>query len=71
MVQLNKNRGAQDLVSIVVPIYNTEKFLRRCLDSIVHQTYRELEIILVNDSSPDNCGAICDEEYMGKIPKSA
>lgn len=51
----------QPLVSVVVPIYNVERFLRQCLDSIVHQTYRELEIILVDDGSSDNCGAICDE----------
>jgi glycosyltransferase involved in cell wall biosynthesis len=46
--------------SVVIPIYNIEKYLRQCLDSIVTQTYRNLEIILVDDGSKDNCPAICD-----------
>lgn len=48
-------------ISIVIPIYNVEKYLKRCIDSIVNQTYKNIEIILVNDGSPDNCGVICDE----------
>jgi glycosyltransferase involved in cell wall biosynthesis len=51
----------QDLISIIVPIYKVEKYLRQCLDSIINQTYSNLEIILVDDGSPDNCGVICDE----------
>lgn len=47
-------------VSIVVPIYNVEKYLDRCLQSIINQTLREIEIILVDDESPDNCPKICD-----------
>lgn len=50
-----------ELVSIIVPIYNVEKYLRRCIDSLKEQTYKKLEIILVNDGSPDNCLAICNE----------
>ncbi len=50
-----------DKVSIIVPIYKVEKYLRECLDSIISQTYENLQIILVDDGSPDNCGAICDE----------
>lgn len=50
-----------NLVSVIIPIYNVEKYLRRCLDSIVNQTYRNLEIILVDDGSPDDCGSICDK----------
>ena len=49
------------LVSIIVPIYKVEPYLRRCLDSIVNQTYTNLEIILVDDGSPDNSPQICDE----------
>lgn len=50
-----------DLVSVVVPIYNVEKYLDRCVESIVNQTYRHLEIILVDDGSPDNCPHMCDQ----------
>ncbi|OUQ56652.1 hypothetical protein B5E58_10530, partial [Tyzzerella sp. An114] len=48
-------------ISVIVPIYNVEKYLNRCVDSIINQTYKNLEIILVDDGSPDNCGKICDE----------
>ena len=48
------------LISIIIPVYNAEKFLPRCLTSIKNQTYKELEIILVNDGSSDNSGLICD-----------
>jgi len=51
----------QPKISVIVPIYKVEPYLRKCLDSIVNQTYRNLEIILVDDGSPDNCGKICDE----------
>lgn len=50
-----------DLISVIVPIYNVEKYLKRCVDSIINQTYKNLEIILVDDGSPDNCPKICDE----------
>lgn len=49
------------LVSVIVPVYCVEQYLPRCLDSICNQTYRNLEIILIDDGSPDNSGKICDE----------
>ncbi len=48
-------------VSIIVPIYNVEAELRKCVSSILAQTYKDIEVILVDDGSPDNCGVICDE----------
>lgn len=51
----------EPLVSVIVPIYKVENYLRQCVDSILTQTYTNLEIILVDDGSPDSCGAICDE----------
>ena len=55
----------EKLVSIIIPVYNVEKYLERCLESIIHQTYRHLEIILIDDGSSDNSGKICDE-YANK-----
>ena len=50
-----------ELVSVVVPVYKVEQYLERCVKSICEQTYQELEIILVNDGSPDRCGEMCEE----------
>ena len=50
-----------DLVSVVLPIYKVEKYLNRCIESVVNQTYSNLEIILVDDGSPDSCPNMCDE----------
>ena len=49
------------LISVIVPVYKVEPYLRRCVDSILAQTFADFELILVDDGSPDNCGAICDE----------
>ena len=49
------------LISVIVPVYNVEKYLDRCVESIINQTYTNLEIILVDDGSPDNCPAMCDK----------
>ncbi|RKD34843.1 glycosyltransferase family 2 protein [Lacrimispora algidixylanolytica] len=50
-----------ELISVIVPIYRVETYLKRCVDSIRKQTYKNIEIILVDDGSPDQCGQICDE----------
>ncbi len=51
----------QPLISVIVPVYKVEKYLKRCVESIQAQTYKNLEIILVDDGSPDRCGEMCDE----------
>ncbi|HHK6763467.1 TPA: glycosyltransferase family 2 protein, partial [Streptococcus pneumoniae] len=50
---------ADELISIIVPIYNVEKYLRQCLDSIQNQTYQNFECLLINDGSPDHSSKIC------------
>lgn len=56
------------VLSVIVPVYNVEPYIRQCLDSLVNQTYQDIEIIVIDDGSSDNCGAICDE-YAAKYPK--
>ena len=57
---VSMNGVSEDLISVIVPVYKVEKYLDRCVESIVGQTYENLEIILVDDGSPDSCGAMCD-----------
>jgi glycosyltransferase involved in cell wall biosynthesis len=67
MIQYNKKQKG-DMVSICVPICNTGKYLKRCIDSLIAQTYSNLEIVLVDDGSTDDCGFICDE-YARQDPR--
>ena len=55
-------------VSIVVPVYNTGKYLPKCIESILNQTFADFELFLVNDGSPDRCGEICDD-YARQDPR--
>ncbi len=57
------------MISVIIPVYNTEKYLPRCIESVLAQTYRDLDIILVDDGSSDNSGKICDEyaEKDGRV----
>lgn len=52
---------SQELLSIIVPVYNTEKYIRTCIDSILNQVYENIEVILIDDGSTDSSGDICDE----------
>lgn len=54
-----------DLISVIVPIYNTEKYLRKCIESILSQSYKNIELLLINDGSPDSSAEIC-REYLDK-----
>lgn len=51
----------EDLISVIIPVYNCEKYVRQTLDSVVNQTYKNLEIIIIDDGSTDNSLAICNE----------
>ena len=54
-------KNTNGLISVIVPVYNVEKYLANCLDSIINQTYKNLEILLIDDGSTDNSGKICDD----------
>lgn len=63
---LGEDEMKEPLVSIIVPVYKVpEQYLRKCIESIISQTLKEIEILLVDDGSPDNCGAICDSYANG------
>ena len=51
----------QALISVIIPVYNVEEYLHECVDSVINQTYKNLQIILVDDGSTDSSGKICDE----------
>lgn len=48
------------LISLIVPVYNVEQYIKRCVDSILKQTFTDFELILIDDGSPDQCSKICD-----------
>ena len=50
-----------DLISVIMPVYQVEAYLQESIESVLNQDHRELELILIDDGSPDNCGAICDD----------
>lgn len=60
MENLKINEEDDPLVSIIIPIYKVEKYLSKCIDSVISQTYKNIEILLIDDGSPDNCPEICD-----------
>lgn len=61
---MRTDRAPMELISVIVPVYNAEAYLKRCVDSICNQSYKNLEIILVDDGSPDACPRMCDEMKM-------
>ena len=58
----------KSLISVIVPIYNVSRYLERCMESLLHQTYKNIEIIMVDDGSPDDCGKKCDR-YAAEEPR--
>ena len=65
MSEIEHGVSAPPTISVIVPVYNTEKYLRRCIDSVLAQTYQDFELLLIDDGSKDSSGAICDE-YAAK-----
>lgn len=61
MLRLNKEEAMEEKISVIIPVYKVEKYIRRCVDSVLNQSYENIEVILVDDGSPDTCGTICDE----------
>ena len=63
-----QRKGDKSMISVIVPVYNVEKYLRRCVDSILSQRYTDFELLLIDDGSPDGCPQICDE-YAARDPR--
>ena len=53
-------KDKSNLISVIIPVYKVEKYLDKCIQSVINQTYSNLEIILVDDGSPDNCPQLCE-----------
>lgn len=49
------------MISIIVPVYKVEPYIVKCIESLIKQTYKDIEILLIDDGSPDRCGEICEE----------
>lgn len=62
---LERRASASPTISVIIPVYNAEKYLRRCIDSVLSQTFTDFELLLIDDGSKDKSGAICDE-YAAK-----
>ena len=58
-----RENNMKKLVTVIVPIYNVENYLKKCVNSIINQTYENIEIILIDDGSTDGSGTICDEYF--------
>lgn len=68
MSELTIEAKSTPKISVIVPVYNVEKYIHQCIDSILGQTFIDFELLLIDDGSPDNCGAICDD-YAVKDPR--
>ena len=65
MREIEYGVSAPPTISVIIPVYNTEKYLHRCIDSVLAQTYQDFELLLIDDGSKDSSGTICDE-YAAK-----
>ena len=59
-----------ELISVIIPVYKVEKYINRCVESVLVQNYHNIEVILVDDGSPDNCGIICDKDMYDNIVRT-
>ena len=61
MKRKRRSQRKTELISVIIPVYKVEKYINRCVESVLVQNYHNIEVILVDDGSPDNCGIICDK----------